>query len=68
MRRRERIYPPNCTVCDLNPSRLLEFVAKQRRVFAEYGFWLSVPLRSPEEKLAPPLQGGEPRKTLGIPP
>jgi len=50
MRRRERIYPPNCTVCDLNPSRLLEFVAKQRRVFAEYGFWLSVPLRSPEEK------------------
>ena len=44
------VFPPNCEVRNSNPSRLLEFVAKQRRVFAEYGFWLSVPLRSPEEK------------------
>ncbi len=44
------VFPPNCEVRNSNPSRLLEFVAKQRRVFAEYGFWLSVPLRTPEEK------------------
>ena len=43
-------FPPNCEVRNSNPSRLLAFVAKQRRVFAEYGFWLSVPLRTPEEK------------------
>lgn len=44
------VFPPNCEVCDSNPSRLLAFVAKQRRVFAEYGFWLSVPRRTQEEK------------------
>ncbi len=43
-------FPPNCEVRNSNPSRLLSFVAKQRRVFAEYGFWLCVPLRTPEEK------------------
>ena len=49
---RRTVFPPNCEVRNSNPSRLLEFVAKQRRVFAEYGFWLSVPLRTPEEKRA----------------
>ena len=44
------VFPPNCEVRNSNPSRLLKFVAKQRRVFVEYGFWLSVPLRTPEEK------------------
>ena len=44
------VFPPNCEVCDSNPSRLLAFVAKQRRVFAEYGFWLSAPLRTQEER------------------
>jgi len=44
------VFPPNCEVRNSNPSRLLEFVAKQRRVFAEYGFWLSVPLKTQAEK------------------
>lgn len=50
MRRRERIYPPNCTVCDLNPSRFLAFRAKQNEVEAEYGFRLCVPRRTPEQQ------------------
>lgn len=50
MRRRERIYPPNCTVCDLNPSRFLAFREKQRQVEAEYGFRLCVPRRTPEQQ------------------
>ena len=50
MRRRERIYPPNCTVCDLSPSRFLAFRAKQNEVEAEYGFRLCVPRRTPEQQ------------------
>lgn len=50
MRRRERIYPPNCTVCDLNPSRFLAFRAKQNEVETEYGFRLGVPCRTQEQK------------------
>ena len=50
MRRRERIYPPNCTVCNLNPSRFLAFREKQRQVEAEYGFRLCVPRRTEEQK------------------
>ena len=50
MRRRERIYPPNCTVCDLNPSRFLAFREKQRQVEAEYGFRLCVPRRTEEQR------------------
>ena len=50
MRRRERIYPPNCTVCDLNPSRFLAFRARQNEVEAEYGFRLCVPRRTPEQQ------------------
>ena len=50
MRRRERIYPPNCTVCDLNPSRFLAFRAKQNEVEAEYGFRLCVPRRTEAER------------------
>lgn len=48
--RRERNYPPNCTVCDLNPSRFLAFREKQDRVEAEYGFRLSVPRRTESER------------------
>ena len=50
MSRRNRIYPPNCTVCDLNPSRFLAFREKQRTVEAEYGFRLGVPRRTQEQK------------------
>jgi len=50
MRRQNRIYPPNCTVCDLNPSRFLAFREKQRRVEAEYGFRLGVPCRTSEQR------------------
>ncbi|MBR3922481.1 MAG: hypothetical protein IKJ45_05175, partial [Kiritimatiellae bacterium] len=50
MRNRERLYPPNCTVCDLNPSRFLAFREKQRTVEAEYGFRLGVPCRTPEQR------------------
>ena len=50
MRRRERIYPPNCTVCDLNPSLFLAFRAKQNEVETEYGFRLGVPCRTQEQK------------------
>ena len=49
MRRTNRIYPPNCTVCDLNPSRFLAFRAKQNEVEAEYGFRLCVPRRTEAE-------------------
>ena len=49
MRQKNRIYPPNCTVCDLNPSRFLAFRAKQNEVEAEYGFRLCVPRRTPEQ-------------------
>ena len=44
------VFPPNCEVRNSNPSRLLNFVAKQRRVFAEYGFWLSAKRRTESEK------------------
>ena len=44
------VFPPNCEVRNSTPSRLLEFVAKQRRVFAEYGFWLSAQRRTESEK------------------
>ena len=50
MRNRERTYPPNCTVCDLNPSRFLAFREKQRTVEAKYGFRLGVPCRTPEQR------------------
>ena len=50
MRQKNRIYPPNCTVCDLNPSRFLAFRAKQNEVEAEYGFRLCVPRRTPEQQ------------------
>ena len=50
MRRTNRIYPPNCTVCDLNPSRFLAFRAKQNEVEAEYGFRLCVPRRTEAER------------------
>ena len=50
MRQRNRIYPPNCIVCDLNPSRFLAFREKQRVVEAEYGFRLCVPRRTPEQQ------------------
>ena len=50
MRTRNRLYPPNCTVCDLNPSRFLAFRQKQREVEAEYGFRLCVPRRTQEQK------------------
>ena len=50
MRQKNRIYPPNCTVCDLNPSRFLAFRAKQNKVEAEYGFRLCVPRRTPEQQ------------------
>ena len=50
MRQKRRIYPPNCTVCDLNPSRFLAFRAKQNEVEAEYGFRLCVPRRTPEQQ------------------
>ena len=50
MRTRNRIYPPNCTVCDLNPSRFLAYREKQKRVEAEYGFRLGVPCRTEEQK------------------
>ena len=50
MRQKSRIYPPNCTVCDLNPSRFLAFRAKQNEVEAEYGFRLCVPRRTPEQQ------------------
>ena len=49
-RRTKRLYPPNCTVCDLNPSRFLAFRAKQNEVEAEYGFRLCVPRRTPEQQ------------------
>ena len=49
-RRTKRLYPPNCTVCDLNPSRFLAFRAKQNEVEAEYGFRLCVPHRTPEQQ------------------
>ena len=44
------VFPPNCDVRNSNPSRLHNFVVKQRRVFAEYGFWLSVKRRTKAEK------------------
>ena len=50
MRRRERIFPPNCTVCDRNPSRFLMFREKQRKVEVEYGFRLGVPCRTQEQR------------------
>ena len=50
MRNRERTYPPNCTVCDLNHSRFLAFREKQRTVEAKYGFRLGVPCRTPEQR------------------
>ena len=50
MRTRNRLYPPNCTVCDLNPSRFLAFRQKQREVEAEYGFRLGVRRRTAEER------------------
>ncbi len=50
MRQKNRIYPPNCTVCDLNPSRFLAYRAKQNEVEAEYGFRLCVPRRTPEQQ------------------
>lgn len=50
MRQKNRIYPPNCTVCDLNPSRFLAFRAKQNEVEAEYGFRLCVPRRTLEQQ------------------
>ena len=50
MRQKNRIYPPNCTVCDLDPSRFLAFRAKQNEVEAEYGFRLCVPRRTPEQQ------------------
>ena len=50
MKRGERLYPPNCTVCDQNPSRFLAFRQKRREVEAEYGFRLGVRRRTPEER------------------
>ena len=50
MRRERRPFPPNCTVCDLDPSRFLAYREKQKRVLAEYGFILGVPCRTPEQK------------------
>ena len=50
MRTRNRIYPPNCTICDLNPSRFLAFRKKQREVEAEYGFRLGVKRRTEAER------------------
>ena len=48
--RLKRHYPPNCTLCDLGPSRFLAFRAKQREVEAKYGFRLGVPCRTPEQR------------------
>ena len=48
--RLKRHYPPNCTMCDLGPSRFLAFRAKQREVEAKYGFRLGVPCRTPEQR------------------
>ena len=50
MRQKNRTYPPNCSVSDLNPSRFLAFRAKQNEVEAEYGFRLCVPRRTPEQQ------------------
>ncbi len=50
MRRDKRLYPPNCTVCDLNASRFLAFREKQREVEAEYGFRLGVRRTTEEQK------------------
>ena len=50
MRTQNRLYPPNCTVCDLNPSRFLAFRKKQREVEAEYGFRLGVRRKTAEER------------------
>lgn len=48
--RLKRHHPPNCTVCDLGPSRFLAFRAKQREVEAKYGFRLGVHCRTPEQR------------------
>ena len=50
MRQKNRTYPPNCSVSDLNPSRFLAFRAKQNEVEAEYGFRLCVPRRTQEQQ------------------
>lgn len=50
MRRRKNPHRPNCTVCDLGPSRFLAFRARQREVEAEYGFRLGVRCRTQEQK------------------
>jgi len=42
-RKRKRPHPPNCVICDSNPSRFLAFRKKQNEVEAEYGFRLGVP-------------------------
>ena len=50
MKRGNRLFPPNCTVCDLNPSRFLAFRKKQNEIEAQYGFRLGIPCRTPEQK------------------
>ena len=49
-RKRNRPHPPNCTVCDSNPSRFLAFRRTQNEVEAEYGFRLGVPRRTDAER------------------
>lgn len=48
--RQKTVHPPNCRIVDETPSRIVKFMRHQREVFEEYGFLLSVPLRTEEEK------------------
>ena len=45
-----KVFPPNCEVQNSQECRLLVFMAKQREVFAEYGFLLGVKLKTDAER------------------